>query len=121
MDAALANGVTESILLRVAKKEWRVYAYCLMPDHLHLAVSPQPSSGGLFRIMQGFKSYTTRLGWQRGLRQGLWQRSYYDHIARREEDLAGICEYILANPVRSGLVSDPACWPYSGMPDPLPG
>lgn len=44
----------------------------------------------------------------------------FDHIARKEENVLAICEYILANPVRKGLVEDPTEWPYSGMLDPLP-
>ncbi len=69
--------------------------------------------------MQRFKSYTTRLAWQKGHPGALWQRSYYDHIARREEDVLAICEYILANPVRKGLVEDVGLWPFSGLIDPL--
>ncbi|MDA8216827.1 MAG: hypothetical protein M0Z94_04335 [Dehalococcoidales bacterium] len=39
LDPALAREVEESILLRAARDEWRLYAYCLMPGHLHLAAS----------------------------------------------------------------------------------
>ena len=96
---------------------WRV----LMPDHLHLAVSPEPQKDDLSRLLQRFKSFTTRLAWQHGYRGALWQRSYYDHIARGEEDVIALCQYILSNPVRQGLVTDAALWPYSGMPCPQPG
>ncbi|MDP2662928.1 MAG: transposase [Dehalococcoidia bacterium] len=121
MNASLAGAVTEAIGHRTDHGEWRVYAYCLMPDHLHLALSPAPGKGGLQHLLQGFKSYTTRLAWKQGLQGVLWQRSYYDHVARREEDAAAICRYILQNPARKGLVADAAAWPFSGTPDSIPG
>ncbi|MCL5257396.1 MAG: transposase [Chloroflexi bacterium] len=121
LDASLAREVSECLLFRVTRKDWRVFAYCLMPDHLHLALSPEPGKGALSQLLRGYKSYTTRLAWQRGYSGPLWQRSYYDHVARREESLVKICEYILMNPVRKGLVEDAALWPHSGMPSPLPG
>jgi len=117
---ALAQAVVEALLFRYRQGEFRLYVYCLMPDHLHLALSPCPGHGTVSRVIQGFKSYTTRLAWQHGIQGKLWQRSFYDHIARRSEDLLAICRYILANPVRKGLVETPEDWPYSGMLDPLP-
>ncbi|MDP2937553.1 MAG: transposase, partial [Dehalococcoidia bacterium] len=120
-DKSLAGMVVEALLFRAGENHWRVYAYCLMPDHLHLALSPVVGKGSLPSLIQGFKSYTTRMAWKLGRQGILWQRSYYDHIARREEDVTAICQYILSNPVRKGLVSDPAKWPWSGMPHPVPG
>ncbi|MDO8689248.1 MAG: transposase [Dehalococcoidia bacterium] len=96
-------------------------ASCLMPDHLHLALSPIPGRGDIPHLLQGFKSYTTRLAWKHELQGVLWQRRYYDHVARREKDAAAICRYILENPVRKGLVTDAAAWPYSGVPHVMPG
>lgn len=72
-------------------------------------------------LLQAFKSYTTRQAWKYGCQGALWQQSYYDHVARREEDVMAVCRYILDNPVRKGLVEDADAWPYSGMPDPMPG
>ena len=121
LEHSLAKEVVESLLFLSQRKDWRLYCYCLMPDHLHLALSPEPGRDDLSRLLQRFKSFTTRVSWQHGHHGALWQRSYYDHIARREEDVTGICEYILFNPVRKGLVTDPKLWPYLGMPQPLPG
>jgi len=45
----------------------------------------------------------------------LWQRSYYDHIVRKVESLEEICEYILDNPVRKGLVKNCQEYPYSSL------
>ncbi|MEN6521030.1 MAG: transposase [Armatimonadota bacterium] len=103
------------------KHNWfRIYAYCLMPNHLHLALSPVDDKRSLSESIGKFKSYTTSESWKLGFEGQLWQRSWYDHIARRDEDVLAICRYILENPVRATLVESCDKWPYSGMIDPLP-
>ena len=118
-DPRLAQSVIDALNWSRTQGRWKLYCYCLMPDHLHVATSP---NGGhdLSATVATFKSWTTRKAWELGLHGQLWQHGWYDHVARREEDLVRICEYILANPVRGQLVSEPTAWPYSGMPDPLP-
>jgi REP element-mobilizing transposase RayT len=117
--AALAHDIVEAIHWSRTHGRWRVFAFCLMPDHLHLALSPVAGGWPLSRVFQAFKSWTTHESWGHGIHGALWQRGWYDHIVRREESLEHIMQYILANPVRRGLVESPEEWPYSGTPDPL--
>ena len=44
----------------------------------------------------------------------LWQKGYYERVLRDEDASAEIIRYILANPVRSGLVAEPAEYPFWG-------
>jgi putative transposase len=44
----------------------------------------------------------------------LWQDESYDHIIRNEADYREKARYIWENPVRRGLVADPATWPWWG-------
>jgi tRNA U34 5-methylaminomethyl-2-thiouridine-forming methyltransferase MnmC len=44
----------------------------------------------------------------------LWQDGFYDHVLRREEDSPAIAAYIVANPVRAGLVKSVTEYSYSG-------
>jgi len=44
----------------------------------------------------------------------LWQKGYYEHVLRDEEDSKEIAFYIIANPVRAGLVQSPDDYPFSG-------
>lgn len=118
-DPELAREVISALLYLVDNDKIRLYCYCLMPDHLHLALSPSKGET-VSHITRQFKSFTTRLGWSHHISGKLWQRSFYDHIARSDEDLVKICEYILANPVRKGLVQNPRDWKYSGLMGPLP-
>jgi len=119
-DVRLAEHVVDALNWSREHERWRVYCFCLMPDHLHLAISPGRPGANLSWTIQAFKRWTTRTAWGCGIHGQLWQRSWYDHVARREEDLVAICEYILCNPVRRGLVEKPGDWRWSGMLDALP-
>jgi len=125
LNCGLAQEVLKSLLSLREEGRIFLYCYCLMPDHLHIVLSPRVNYRGgcsenLSKILGNFKSYTTRLSWEYGIKGKLWQRSFYDHIGRKGEDLIAICNYILANPVRKGLVENPENWSYSCLLDPLP-
>ena len=95
-----------------ARHAMTVLGYCFMPDHLHLLPEVSDKSH-LIDFMERFKQlsgfgYKTETGWQ------LWQKGYYDHIVRQEEDLEGIARYIFENPCRAGLSNDPGSYPHSG-------
>ncbi|MFQ5914067.1 MAG: transposase [Nitrospinota bacterium] len=98
----------------------KVFAYCLMPDHLHLVVFPQTQGKSLPEFVRELKKLTTRAGWQCDLKGAIWQRSFYDHVVRRGEDLRSICEYILGNPLRAGLATRDEEYAFSGTPDAIP-
>lgn len=116
----LAEAVVESLMWCRYNGWFRIYAYCLMPNHLHLASSPSNDGLLLTDTIGRFKRYTTRASWKFNFTGQLWQRSWYDHIARHDEDLLRICRYILENPLRKQLVESAEEWPYSGMIDTLP-
>jgi REP-associated tyrosine transposase len=86
------------------KSAVRVYAYCLMPDHVHLLIGIAASSS-LLAVVGGWKSVCSRI-WREAEHGGsFWQRSFFDHALRQEEDLRVVARYILWNPVRAGLVT----------------
>ncbi|MHC1727787.1 MAG: transposase [Syntrophobacteraceae bacterium] len=91
-----------------------VFTYCLMPDHLHFLINPRMEGMSVLRFTEQYKGKATNRSWVAGWRGRLWQRRYYDHIVRAEEDLHHISEYILNNPVRKNLVVSPEDWPWSG-------
>ncbi|MBN2380988.1 hypothetical protein JXM67_14415 [candidate division WOR-3 bacterium] len=49
----------------------------------------------------------------------MWQRGYYDHILRKEEDLEIVANYIWGNPVRKGLAETIEEYPFSGPDESL--
>jgi putative transposase len=117
-DPRLAQVVIDSLSWLRAHGRIILYAYCLMPDHLHLLVQC-PGSHTLGDIIRSIKLTTTRAYWALGQRGQLWQDRFYDHILRRSEDAAGIARYIYENPSRKALVNDPEEYPYTGFPDPM--
>ena len=67
----------------------------------------------LAQLMKTFKQASS-FDYKRRVGRLLWQRSYYDHVLRRPEELQPALEYILANPVRAGLVEEPGAYPFLG-------
>lgn len=91
-----------------------------MPDHLHLLASPLESGKPITQLVGGISSKITRFSYQYDYSGKLFQRSFYDHIVRKDDDLRKIAEYILNNPVRKELVRNREEYPYCGFLDPLP-
>ncbi len=96
---------------------YRIVAYCVMPDHVHILTGPNPKDGSppLPTFIQRFKSVSTRSLWALGVIGKVWQASYYDHVIREEEDIAEVARYILGNPVRRGLVDSPEKYPFARL------
>jgi putative transposase len=95
----------------------RVFVYCLMPYHLHFLANPNSEEKSVINFVDQFKGKSTTIGWKYEIKGSLWQKRWYDHILRKEEDLAKSCEYISNNSVRKGLVKDWHEYPYCGCLD----
>lgn len=90
-----------------------IYAYCVMPDHFHLLVYPMDDHTDLISFASGVKQATGYAFRQRTGRK-LWQKSFYDHVLREQEDEKAVAYYLWMNPVRKRLCLDPRQWPGSG-------
>ena len=78
-------------------------AWVVMPDHFHWLV--ELHNGDLPRLMRITKSRSARaINKARCSFGTLWQKGYFDRALRREEDLKAMARYIVANPLRAGLV-----------------
>ncbi|MFM9486296.1 MULTISPECIES: REP-associated tyrosine transposase [Pseudomonas] len=78
-------------------------AWVVMPDHFHWLVELEKCS--LSSLMRQTKSLTTREVNLSSARHGpLWQQGYHDRALRRDEDLVKMARYVVANPLRAGLV-----------------
>lgn len=85
-------------------------AWVVMPDHLHWLV--QLESTTLNELMRRVKGRSARRINQRLSRTGpLWQHGFHDRALRQEEDLRAVARYVIANPVRAGLVKRVADYP----------
>ena len=104
----------EDAILRGEKPlaQYLLHAYVVMPNHVHLLISPQlPIS----RIMRGIKGVSARDANRILGRKGkiFWQDESYDHWVRDEEQFGKILFYIEYNPVGVGLVKRPEEWKWS--------
>jgi len=101
-------------LLKAAKDVgFRMLCYCLMPNHLHVIVSPGESTVTLSKFLNIFKGRTTAALRGRKDLKKIWQRSAFDHVIRTEENLKGAIEYTRNNPVRRGIAKNAEDYPYS--------
>ncbi len=106
-------GIMVDVLKETSQRfNFRVYAYCFMPDHLHLLVTGGETSS-LGEFMRFFKQKTSFM-FKKREGNSLWQRSYYNHVLRKEETLRDVALYIFHNPVRKKLVENYQDYPFSG-------
>jgi putative transposase len=78
-------------------------AWVIMPDHLHWLMIP--GSEPLEAVMCRIKSRSAiAVNRQMGTTGPLWQHGYHDHALRKTEDIRAVARYLIANPLRAGLV-----------------
>ncbi len=86
-------------------------AFVVMPDHLHWLMQ-LTGERDLSVCVNAVKSGSTRRINASTCRSGkLWQKGFYDHALRADEDIPAIARYIIANPVRAGIVK--SVWEFS--------
>ena len=103
--AAVAAATIEVLQAHSAKTGVKVYGFCVMPDHVHLVVSPSAECDIITFVGQ-FKNLAQRAVWQTGVDGRIWQTSFWDHFLRKDEDVERVVNYVLDNPVRKGLVTE---------------
>ncbi|MDZ5436288.1 transposase [Pseudomonas fluorescens] len=92
----------------------KVYAYCLMTNHVHLLLAPGDSIAGLGQLMKTLAARATRYRNRLEGRSGtLWESRYKSSVVQSESYLLACCRYIELNPVRARMVSDAADYLWS--------
>lgn len=116
-DFFLARQVVHAMQHQHQQQNVNSLAFVVMPDHIHWLFALQ-NDCSLAKVMQNVKGRSAhaiqKIRRQRGeikSDQTLWQRGYHDHALRREEDLQQTARYIVANPIRAGLVDKIANYP----------
>jgi putative transposase len=94
---------------------YKLHAYVVMPDHLHLLITPTESVEKSVQLIKGGFSFRAKreLEWT----GEIWQPGFTDHRIRDEEDWLRHFEYIRQNPVDAKLVEDSALYQFIGMTD----
>lgn len=90
-----------------------VHAYVLMPNHLHLLLTP-PDGPALSRLMQALaRRYAVWFNRRHGRTGTLWEGRFRASVIESERYLLACARYIEMNPVRAGLVPDPQQYRWS--------
>ena len=89
-----------------------IWAYCLMPNHVHLIAVPDTEYGLRSSIGEAHKRYTRMVNTREGWKGHLWQGRFFSYPLDNSYLLAAV-RYIEMNPVRAGLVDSPDRYPWS--------
>ncbi|RKU19305.1 hypothetical protein C6500_11435 [Candidatus Poribacteria bacterium] len=133
-DERVAEQIAESLHYRDGKV-YRLDAYCIMANHVHIVFAPLPIEPSetntvdshdntaqtnslcyntLSSIMQSLKGYTARKANPLLERSGaFWHHESYDHVVRNASEWRRIITYVLNNPVKAGLVDKWEKWRWS--------
>ncbi len=90
-----------------------LHGYVVMPDHYHGLVTlvTEPSLSALVRKIHS--AFSRRCRGRIGLQGRLWQRRFYDHVIRDEDDWRTKLAYMHGNPVQRGLVDEASRYAWS--------
>jgi REP element-mobilizing transposase RayT len=106
-------GCVQESLLRFHAVRYKLIAWVIMPNHIHLLLKPI-NNHSLSEIVQKFKSFTAHEANKMLRRTGkFWQEDYFDRYIRSREHYEKTVKYIENNPVRAGLCENPGDWKYS--------
>ena len=97
-----------------------VWAYCLMPNHVHLILVPADADGLRAALGEAHRRYTRRINFRQGWLGYLWQGRFAS-FAMDERHLLAAARYVELNPVRAGLAKRPQDWPWSSAAAHLDG
>jgi putative transposase len=101
-------------------------AIVILPDHIHtIWTLPENDADFSKRWMlikkqfsthySGMNKRTVSQSMLKKRERGIWQRRFWEHLIRDEEDFQLHCDYIHYNPVKHGLVSSPGLWKHSSF------
>ena len=112
-----------------------IKAWVLLPDHIH-CIWELPENDHDYSMRWGYlkKTFTQQIrktggaefkrlvgtahptmSRKRHREEVIWQRRFWEHMIRDDEDYRRHCDYIHFNPVKHGLVNFPTDWPYSTL------
>ena len=113
-----ADGTRSAAAIEALKRvsqsmQFLVPAFCFMPDHVHLLMEGTAPGSNLLRFVAQWKQQTGYM-FRNDVSRKLWQRRFYDHILRSDDNAEAVAWYIWMNPVRGGIVGEPHEYPFSG-------
>jgi putative transposase len=132
---ALANRKDDSLITHIERlreafarikreQPFEIIAICVLPDHLHTVWTLPPEDSDFSTRWMKIKRYVSTAVQVTANRseskakkreKGFWQRRFWEHQIRDEEELERCVDYIHFNPVKHGLVRKTVDWPHSSF------
>ncbi len=123
--AEVAEILIRKLLEYQSKGNYLLHEFVLMPDHLHLILTPTESTSleKAMQLIKGGSSHEIRR--VRESNSQIWQSGFHESRVRDWKDNKNKADYIYFNPVVAKLVERPQDWPYSSASgkyhlDPIP-
>jgi putative transposase len=91
-----------------------VWSYCLMPNHVHIILTPSDADGVRRTFAELHRRYTKRINTRNGWAGHLWQ-GRFGSVVMDEKHLVAAARYVALNPVRARLVERPQDWRWSSV------
>ena len=126
--AMVRHALREAIQTVRLRRPFIIDASVLLPDHLHMIWTLPPGDTDFSTRWRLIKEKTTRQLTLHGLKnlpaaasrqkkkeRTIWQRRFWEHTVRDEDELSAFCDYIHYNPVKHGQAQCPHAWPYSSF------
>jgi REP element-mobilizing transposase RayT len=112
LERADVAGAVSQALRDGDRRQYVLYAYCIMPNHVHAVLEPEEMQ--LSKVMRLLKGRTARTANTLLCREGaFWQDETYDRVIRDNNEFKNIIGYLLNNPVKAGLVLRWTDWPWT--------
>ena len=104
--------IVQKALLHFEGDRYRLSAWCIMPNHVHVVLTPL-GEHGLSDILHSWKSFTSnKINKVIGRKGALWERESFDHLVRTTAHFEKFIAYTEKNPVEAGLCKRPEDWPF---------
>lgn len=116
------DDLREAVRYVMTRHPFHIDAMVVLPEHLHAVWTLPPGDAAYplrWRLLKAwFSRHIAKGEHRRDSRvakgeRGIWQRRYWEHLIRDDEDMQRHVDYVHFNPVKHGLVERAADWPYS--------
>ncbi|MBI4721827.1 MAG: transposase [Candidatus Stahlbacteria bacterium] len=113
MSKEIFDSMTDVLLETLSKNDCEAHIYLFMPDHCHLLIEGKTENSDLWQGIVDFKQRSGYWLYKQNYK-AKWQKDFYDHILRKNEDVTKQVNYILGNPVRKEMVDSWKDFPFKG-------
>ena len=96
------------------KAQCKIWAYCLMPNHVHFVIVPEHETSLACLFQEAHRRYTRRINFRENWRGHLWQERFHSFVMD-ERHLNATVRYVELNPVAARLCTKPQEWRWSSV------